>query len=106
MNTLNRNFRIVYVPLCRAKWPKDSTPSSPRVHTKGDHVLEMRRASELDYAQPSYRIAPNFRGAQFSQIAIVKHLGPYIRRHSLFFSQKRCALLNLSLKIAFTTSLL
>ena len=45
MNTLNRNFRIVYVPLRRAKWPKDSRPSSPRVHTKGDHVLEMRRAS-------------------------------------------------------------
>ena len=22
MNTLNRNFRIVYVPLCGAKWPK------------------------------------------------------------------------------------
>ena len=48
MNTLNRNFHIVYVPLCRAKWPRDSRPSSPRVHT-GNHVLEMRRASALDY---------------------------------------------------------
>ena len=52
MNTLNRNFRIVYMPLRQAKWPRDSRPSSPRVHTKGDHVLEMRRASALDYHGP------------------------------------------------------
>ena len=44
MNTLNRNFRIVYVPLSRAE-QSGRKPSSPRVHTKGDHVLEMRRAS-------------------------------------------------------------
>ena len=39
---VDREFRIVYVPLCRAK-----CPSSPRVHTEGDHVPEMRRTSAL-----------------------------------------------------------
>ena len=42
MNTLSCNSRIAIV--------LSSRPSSPRVHTKGDHVLEMRRASALDYS--------------------------------------------------------